>query len=208
MTILEPPTLPSLVPNLKCFTNCHLCISGEAIPQDLYFSPDTGLITPNYYYRVDGVERIDLGGAIVAPGYLDLQTNGMAGVHFTGLAVCAEGTEEGNQDESMLREVASVEVQHGVTGWWATVPTVHRERWKEVGNPGSTSKLMKPIVYADHFSRSSRYLLLGHLRTDQTCSALTAKGRIYTLLRREHTTMTSFKSRLTHPLPIYMERTI
>jgi hypothetical protein len=44
-----------------------LCQSGELVPQDLYFSPDQGIITPNYYFRQEGVERIDLGGKIVAP---------------------------------------------------------------------------------------------------------------------------------------------
>jgi len=114
-------------PSLKCFTNCHLCIAGELIPQDLYFSSETGLITPNYYYRTEGVERIDLNGAIVAPGYLDLQTNGMKGVHFTQLA---KGSPE--EDETKLGEVSKMQIEHGVTGWWATVPTVQGQRWKEV----------------------------------------------------------------------------
>jgi len=119
--------------SLTCFTNCQLCISGELVPQDLYFSPETGIITANYYYRTEGIERIDLGGAIVAPGFLDLQTNGMLGVHFTNL-----GRSDGNRtradDESDLETVARREVQSGVTGWWATVPTVEAGRWKEVSD--------------------------------------------------------------------------
>jgi hypothetical protein len=117
-------------PSLKCFTNCHLCLHGELVPQDLYFSPDTGLITPNYYYRTEGVERIDLGGAVVAPGFLDLQTNGMAGLHFTELGRVGGGAREDVDGE--LGSIARREVEVGVTGWWATVPTVEEGRWREV----------------------------------------------------------------------------
>lgn len=119
---------PVVDASLKCFTNCLLCIRGELVGQDLYFSSDFGTISPNYYYRIDGVERIDLGGRIVSPGYLDLQTNGMQGIHFTQLAKDGEPA-----DERKLETVSKMEVAHGVTGWWATVPTVEVDRWAEVG---------------------------------------------------------------------------
>jgi hypothetical protein len=89
------------MPPLLCFTNCQTCVSGELIPQDLYFSPDQGMIVPNYYYRTEGVERIDLGGAIVAPGFLELQTNGLQGVHFTQLG-------QKDDDEKMLQVARSL----------------------------------------------------------------------------------------------------
>jgi N-acetylglucosamine-6-phosphate deacetylase len=101
--------------SLKCFTNCLLCISGELVAQDIYFSTEQGIITPNYYYRQEGVERIDLNGKIVAPGYLDLQTNGMNGVHFTHLAQNGDAED----DERKLRQISEMEARHGVTGWWA-----------------------------------------------------------------------------------------
>ncbi|KAK5335313.1 hypothetical protein LTR98_008312 [Exophiala xenobiotica] len=116
---------------LICFTNCLLCISGELVGQDLYFSSERGIITANYYYRNEGVKRIDLNGRIVAPGYLDLQTNGMQGIHFTQLA--ADGDPQ--EDEHKLETVSKMESSHGVTGWWATVPTVSVERWKQLEQP-------------------------------------------------------------------------
>lgn len=119
---------PTMDRSLKCFTNCLLCVSGELVAQDLYFSSEQGTITPNYYYRQEGVERIDLGGRVVAPGYLDLQTNGMNGVHFTQLAT----DEAGEGDEQKLAAVSKMEASHGVTAWWATVPTVDVHRWKQV----------------------------------------------------------------------------
>lgn len=116
-----------------------MCISGELISQDLYFSSDTGIITPNYYYRQEGVERIDLDGKVVAPGFLDLQTNGMQGLHFSHLRQGGGGQgqedEAGDaEDEKKLERVSQVQVCHGVTAWWATVPTVESTRWKQVSD--------------------------------------------------------------------------
>jgi hypothetical protein len=113
------------MPPLLCFTNCQTCVSGELIPQDVYFSPEQGIIVPNYYYRTEGVNRIDLGGAIVAPGFLELQTNGLRGVHFTQLG-------EKDDDEAKLLGVAQSQVQCGVTAFWCTVPTVEEGSWEKV----------------------------------------------------------------------------
>lgn len=112
------------MPRLLCFTNCQTCVAGELIPQDVYFSPDQGIIVPNYYYRTEGVERIDLGGAVVAPGFLELQTNGLRGLHFSQLGQ--------QDDEEMLLQVARSQVRCGVTAFWCTVPTVEEGRWTKV----------------------------------------------------------------------------
>jgi N-acetylglucosamine-6-phosphate deacetylase len=126
LTMAQPVSSPGSggMPPLLCFTNCQTCVSGELIPQDLYFSPDQGMIVPNYYYRTEGVERIDLGGAIVAPGFLELQTNGLQGVHFTQLG-------QKDDDEKML-QVARSQVRCGVTAFWCTIPTVEEGSWKKV----------------------------------------------------------------------------
>lgn len=117
---------------MLCFTNCQTCVSGELVSQDVYFSPESQTISPNYYYRTEGIEKIDLNGLIVAPGFLDLQTNGMQGVHFTTLG-SLEGWSD-DADEQKLLQVARKEVQAGVVGFWATVPTVEDWRWKEVSH--------------------------------------------------------------------------
>ena len=137
-------------PSLKLFTNCQICLNGELIPADLYFSPETGVITPNYYYRSDGIEKIDLGGAIVAPGFLDLQTNGLNGAHFTTL-----GRSGAEDDAEKLRSVAEKQLQSGVTAWWATLPTVGQSRWNEVGEVFPNSPMpFPPAVY----HRSNNYI--------------------------------------------------
>lgn len=119
------------LPSLFAFTNTSLLTSGTSIQQDLYFSPDTGLITPNYTRNRPDIKatKIDLGGEyLVAPGYLELQINGGWRVHFTTL-----GKEKGDEEERM-RLVARELIKRGVTGWWATVPTVEEGRWKEVSS--------------------------------------------------------------------------
>ena len=63
----------------------------------------------------------------MAPGFLDLQTNGMGGVHFTNL-----GKGKSRDDEELLSKVARMELEAGVTGFWATIPTVSQSRWKEI----------------------------------------------------------------------------
>lgn len=121
------------LPLLCAFTNTHVLSGGQSLPQDIYFSPDTGTITPNYTRsRPDiNVTKFDLKGQyVVAPGFLELQINGLVGVHFTTLG--QKGAKEG-VDKSNLRKVARELVKKGVTAWWATVPTVAEERWQEVG---------------------------------------------------------------------------
>lgn len=127
------------MPHLLSFTNCQTCVSGELIPQDVYFSPDQGIIVPNYYYRTEGVERIDLGGAVVAPGFLELQTNGLQGLHFTQLGQ--------KDDEEKLLQVARSQVRCGVTAFWCTIPTVEEASWKKVS-----------LTFLNHSARGLRLL--------------------------------------------------
>ena len=132
---LRSDTMSSLSPPLICFTNCLICLHGELLPQDLYFSPETGLITPNYYFRAENVERVDMGGQIIAPGFIDLQTNGMAGIHFTNLASTPSNTtftEDSETDEQKLTRIANMELSAGVTAFYATLPTVPSNRWAEI----------------------------------------------------------------------------
>lgn len=106
-----------------------LCSHGNLLPQhNIRFSSDTGMIT-----EVEGIEHAELdekscpaddGNNIVAPGLLELQTNGMCGIHFTTL------TFENHIEKLQL--VARAMVETGVTGWYATIPTVSIESWKKV----------------------------------------------------------------------------
>jgi N-acetylglucosamine-6-phosphate deacetylase len=106
------------------FTNARLCRDGKLVSdEDLAFSPDTGKIVGRSQSQ-DGT-KIDLKGAIVAPGFLELQTNGMRGFHFTHF-------DNSETYAKKLDEVAKYLPQTGVTGFYPTIPTVHSDEFKRV----------------------------------------------------------------------------
>src|SRR5262245_34771754 len=99
------------------FTNCRLLVRGELVEGErLVVSQDNGQILRSTGYI--GGEIVDLDDAIVTPGLLELHTNGVNGFHFTALH------HDDEQYAAQLRATASYYLRHGVTGYWATVPTV------------------------------------------------------------------------------------
>ena len=124
------------------FINAKLILPTHATPVlgSLSFSSGTGLITAintepgavSPGARSYGSE-INLHNQILAPGFIDLQTNGMAGVHFTTLATGSKsGAEPGEDDISRLEKCAKLLVTSGTTAFWATIPTVPQHRWREI----------------------------------------------------------------------------
>jgi N-acetylglucosamine-6-phosphate deacetylase len=106
------------------FTNCRLCINGELVEGErLVVSEDTGLILEGTGFI--GGEIVDLDDAIIAPGFLELQTNGVNGFHFTHF----EGEK---QYAEKLKETAEYYVTKGITGFWATIPTVSSDNYQKV----------------------------------------------------------------------------
>lgn len=108
------------------FTNCRLCIGGKIVEGErLVVSQDDGcfLATTGYI----GGEIMDLEDAIIAPGFLELHTNGVNGFHYTNY-------EDAASYQAGLDSVATYYPSQGVTGFWATVPTVEPEQYQKVGN--------------------------------------------------------------------------
>jgi N-acetylglucosamine-6-phosphate deacetylase len=107
------------------FTNCRLCINGKIIEGErLVVSQDDGLILESTGYI--GGEIVDLEDAIIAPGFLELHTNGANGVHYTIFKSDAEY-------QAQLKNVASFYPSQGVTSFWATVPTIEPALYQKVG---------------------------------------------------------------------------
>ncbi|KAI7340188.1 carbohydrate esterase family 9 protein [Hortaea werneckii] len=106
------------------FTNLRLCHRGQLLEnRNLVISNSTGLI-------VDPVQAteshaVDLEGAIVAPGFIELQTNGMKGFHFTHFT-------DKDSYASKIDEVAQYLPSTGVTAFYATIPTVHSDEFKKI----------------------------------------------------------------------------
>lgn len=116
--------------------SANMCHEGQLLQgQDLWFSGSTGLIISS---TVNEISTFGAGDPlvsqttllelevddIVAPGLIELQTNGLCGIHFTTL------TEENH--ESSLEKVSLEMAKNGVTAWYATIPTVEESRWTEV----------------------------------------------------------------------------
>ena len=114
--------------NSTNFYNCDLCIAGEFVSGS--FAVDSNSIITDLHvdgspYRTKSNVQVDLGGAILAPGFLELQTNGLLGFHFTHF-------EKSEQYQNELDRVAKYFVSRGVTGFWATIPTVSRADFQKV----------------------------------------------------------------------------
>jgi N-acetylglucosamine-6-phosphate deacetylase len=106
------------------FTNCRVCRNGELIEGERFvISEDTGLILESTGFI--GGEIVDLEDAIIAPGFLELHTNGVNGFHFTDFK------DEG-QYRKKMEETAKFYVTKGVTSFWATIPTVSSENYQKV----------------------------------------------------------------------------
>ena len=105
------------------FVNGSYCLNGELVEDHLVASEDTGLILKRAGYI--GGEIVDLEDGIIAPGFLELQTNGVHGFHFTHF-------EDNQQYDQKLEETAKYYVTEGVTSFWATIPTVSSNAFQKV----------------------------------------------------------------------------
>lgn len=106
------------------FFNARLCRNGVLVEgEHLVVCSETGLILPTTGYI--GGDSVDLDGAIIAPGYLELQTNGVKGFHFTDF-------QDNESYAQRLDEAARFMVTTGVTAFYPTVPTVPVEDYQKV----------------------------------------------------------------------------
>ncbi|OBA20774.1 Metallo-dependent hydrolase [Metschnikowia bicuspidata var. bicuspidata NRRL YB-4993] len=110
-------------------TNCRLCDHGRLVSRDLYIDQATGTIVPKPPKSVH-VQTVDLGGAIVAPGYIDIQNNGIYGLNF--LALNSESSPaEVAQFKAFYRDCMAKYLATGVTSLCPTVtsnfPSVYRK---------------------------------------------------------------------------------
>jgi N-acetylglucosamine-6-phosphate deacetylase len=105
------------------FTNCRYILNGELVEDHLVISDETGLILRREGYI--GGEAIDLEDSIIAPGFLELHTNGANGFHFTHY-------EDEKTYATKIDDIARYYATQGVTGFWATLPTVKSDEFQKV----------------------------------------------------------------------------
>lgn len=146
------------------FLNCRLCVGGQLVEDQFVVSDDTGLILPRTGYI--GGDAVDLEEGIIAPGFLELQTNGLLGFHFTHFT-------DKTQYAGEIDKAAKFLVTQGVTGFWATVPTVSSDDFKKVGQDSvlpisslwSISRSYSTFHISFPLNRAFRHLGASHFRT-------------------------------------------
>ncbi|KAH8811730.1 carbohydrate esterase family 9 protein [Xylogone sp. PMI_703] len=105
------------------FINGRLCSHGKLVRQSLYVSPAGEIIDPSHSQDqplADVYSVIDLDGAIIAPGFIELQINGAYGFHFTHFT-------DSETYAANVHQLAKQLPKHGVTGFYPTIPTVTKE---------------------------------------------------------------------------------
>ena len=105
------------------FTDCRYILDGTLVQDHLVVSASTGLILKRDGYIGGDVEELDQN--IIAPGYLELHTNGANGFHFTHF-------EDSESYATKLNNIADYYPSQGVTGFWATIPTVNASEFQQV----------------------------------------------------------------------------
>lgn len=113
------------------FTNCHLCDHGKLYYNtDLYVDNDSGKIVeePN---AKDQIETVDLKGNILAPGFMDIQNNGLFGLNFSSLN--ANSTPEDVQGfRNHYHDAMAKYLTTGVTSLCPTVTSNFPEVYEKV----------------------------------------------------------------------------
>ena len=111
------------------FTNCRLTINGRLIEKDLWIDSTKGIIVdPQKCFYDDFAmpdDIINLGGKIIAPGYIDIQINGAMGMDFSVPS-------DDETYSSGVKLVSRTLVKYGVTAYCPTLTSQHTEVYKQV----------------------------------------------------------------------------
>ena len=111
--------------NIKAFVGASMCIGGTQICDTFYIDLDGGSIVRDLGLEEEPVETVDVRGCFIAPSFLELQTNGCLGVHFTNY-------KDSRRYQENLRNISSHLVSQGVGSFYVTLPTVTSEVFKKV----------------------------------------------------------------------------
>ncbi|KAF7412211.1 N-acetylglucosamine-6-phosphate deacetylase [Vespula maculifrons] len=110
---------------LKQFHNCNILRDGKIISEDLWVR-DGKIINPEKIFYDEKIlpdYKVDCQGALISPGYIDLQINGGFGVDFSHNI---ENVEEG------INKVAKKLLEYGVTSFCPTLVTSPSDTYYKV----------------------------------------------------------------------------
>ena len=111
------------MPKIKAFVNGRVCHRGQEIIESIYVDEESGMIIRQPPEMPS--DFVDLQGKLLAPAFLELQTNGCLGFHFTNFKDAESYNEE-------LERISRHLVSSGVFGFYVTLPTVHRDIFRQV----------------------------------------------------------------------------
>ncbi|KAK2865031.1 hypothetical protein FQN49_003977 [Arthroderma sp. PD_2] len=119
-----------LTPRVTKFTNCRVPCGQRLIEQDLWVDSVSGKILQDqhafYEDKVCPDQIIDLGGRILAPGFIDVQINGAKGFDFSVPQPTKKLFDEG------LKEAAQALMKMGVTSYLPTVTSQSKDVYPKV----------------------------------------------------------------------------
>ncbi|KAL2718498.1 N-acetylglucosamine-6-phosphate deacetylase [Vespula squamosa] len=110
---------------LKQFHNCNILRDGKIINEDLWVR-DGKIINPEKIFYDEKIlpdYKVDCQGALISPGYIDLQINGGFGIDFSHNI---ENVEEG------INKVAKKLLEYGVTSFCPTLVTSPSDTYYKV----------------------------------------------------------------------------
>lgn len=105
--------------------NARCIVDGKAHNTSLTISDSTGLLSHIGDSGFIAKDVVDVKDYLISPGFLELHTNGVYGFHFTHHG---DSYTYHNNIDRVARHYAS----QGVTGFWATIPTVTKQRFNKV----------------------------------------------------------------------------
>ncbi|XP_017880269.2 N-acetylglucosamine-6-phosphate deacetylase-like, partial [Ceratina calcarata] len=110
---------------LKQFYNCCILRDGQILEEDLWVR-NGKIVNPEKIFYDEKIQpdiRINCSGALISPGYIDLQINGGFGIDF---AYNVNNVEEG------INKVAKKLLEFGVTSFCPTLVTSPTETYEKV----------------------------------------------------------------------------
>ena len=107
----------------KAITDARICHNGSLTTEPMYFHNDR--FTSPILHPGAPIEKIDFKDRIIAPAFIELQTNGCLGMHFINFE------DERSYGEN-LEKVSMYLVEKGVGGFYVTLPTVEPNVFQRV----------------------------------------------------------------------------
>lgn len=112
------------------FTNCQLCDDGKLSPGDLFVDTSSGKIILRPADS-SNVQTIDLKGSILAPGFIDIQNNGIYGLNFSALNSSSTASDI-KQFAAFYKDCMAKYLTTGVTALCPTITSNFHDVYQKV----------------------------------------------------------------------------